>query len=103
MSRVIFSPKLASSTETYTFDFTSRLAPTETISTASCTVQVYSGVDGSPSSMLSGSAAISGAQVGQLLTSGVAGVIYEILCSAHTSVGQTLYLSAYLAVIPELS
>ena len=35
-------------------------------------------------------------------TAGVLGVIYELLCIVTTSLGQTLEISAYLAIIPDL-
>jgi hypothetical protein len=100
--RVVQNPKFVSDTVNYTFDFTSRLAVGETISSATVTSVVYTGVDASPSAIISGSAAISGGLVTQLITAGVAGVIYELRCAAVTSLGQTANLSAYLAVIPDL-
>jgi len=100
--RVVQNPKLVSDSVFYTFDFTSRLGTTETITSATVTATVYTGVDSSPSSIISGSASISGGIVTQLITAGVAGVIYEVKCAAVTSAGQTAQLSAYLAVIPDL-
>ena len=100
--RVVQVPKLQSETLNYQFDFTSRLAYGETISSQSVTATVYSGVDASPSSIISGSATNANGVVTQMITAGISGVIYELLCSATTSAGQTLKLSAYLAVIPDL-
>lgn len=102
MSRVVQPAKLLGETKTYTWDFTSQLAASETILTAICTASVYSGTDASPSGLLSGLATISGQKVTQNLTAGVLGVIYEVLCSIVTSLGQTLQLSSYIAVIPDL-
>ena len=84
------------------FNFISLLAPTETLSTATVTATVYSGLDPSPSSLVSGSASIVGQQVQQKVTGGVLGVIYELLCTVTTSLGQTLELCGYMAVIPDL-
>ena len=81
----------------------SLLAIGETISTQSCTASVYSGVDASPSSVISGSASASGAIVSQKVAAGVLGVIYEIACTITTSAGQTLILPGYLAIVQDLT
>lgn len=102
MSRVTFEGKLLGETATETFDFTSRLAPTETISTAIVTASVYSGTDASPSSIISGSTTISGQKVTQKITGGVLGVTYKLLCTITTSTSQTLQLSGFLVIITDL-
>ena len=84
------------------FNFISLLAPTETLSTATVTATVYSGLDPSPSSIIPIAATIVGQQVQQKVTGGVLGVIYELLCTVTTSLGQTLELVGYMAVIPDL-
>lgn len=84
------------------FDFTSQLAVGETISSASVTASVWSGTDPSPSAIVSGAASISGAVVRQLIIQGVLGVVYELLCTAITSLGQSIEISAYQAVVPDL-
>lgn len=101
--RVDLPTKLAGETKNYNqFDFSGDLAASETISTKVVTATVYSGVDPSPSSLVSGSASSTGAVVSQILTGGVLGVIYEILCTVTTSAGQTLERVGYLAVVPDL-
>ena len=100
MSRVTFEGKLSAETVIETFDFTSRLAASETISTASVVCTVYSGTDASPSSVISGSATISGQKVTQKVTAGTEGVTYLLACTITTSLGQTLLLSAFLPIIP---
>ena len=102
MSRVILQPKIAAETVSYTFDFSSRMGSTETISTKVTTATVYSGTDASPSSIISGAATSSGQIVTQALTGGTLGVIYTVLCTITTSLSQTLQLSAYLAIVPPL-
>lgn len=68
-----------------------------TISSAVVTVSVKSGTDASPSSMLSGSAAISGTTVTQLIQGGITGNIYSILCSITS--GSAVYeLNASMAI-----
>ena len=98
-SRQDFSPKLQGETVTKTFEFVSALAAGETISTQSVTCTVWSGVDSSPSSMISGSASASGTTVTQKITGGVVGVVYYLLCTITTSSGQTLQSAGFLAVI----
>ncbi len=100
MSRVVLTPKLQGETKTYTFDFSSSLGTTETISTQVCTASVYSGTDATPSTIISGSATASGNVVSQNLTDGVVGVVYVILCTITTSLGQTLKLSGFFTIIP---
>lgn len=97
---VQLQPKASGDTRREVFDFISKLSSGETISgvpVVTCTV--WSGVDASPSSVVSGYATASGAKVTQTLTGGVAGVIYKLVCTAVTSLGQTLTLTGYLAVI----
>ena len=101
-SRADLPPKLVGATETYTFDFAASLGSSETISTQVCTAAVYSGTDASPSSIISGSATASGSVVSQKLTAGTVGVIYEVTATITTSLGQTLLLVGYLAVVPKL-
>lgn len=105
MNRVIFPSKRLGETiipNPSPFNFTSQLAVGETISSATVTASVYTGVDANPSAIISGSATISGAVVSQKITGGVLGVIYELLCAAVTSAGQTIQLAGYLAIIPDL-
>lgn len=103
MSRSILSPKQQGATKTTTFDFTSDLAIGETISTQVVAASVYSGVDGTPSGIISGVASASGAIVSQKITGGVVGVIYQLLCTITTSLGQTLIQSAFLTIIPDVT
>ena len=105
MSRVILPPKLASEVKLYDqFDFTSKLQLGETIVDPPVfTAAVYSGTDPSPASIVvAGSAAVSGAVASVRIQAGVLGVIYELICTAVTSLGQTLILNGYLAIIPDL-
>lgn len=95
-----FSPKLQGSTIPLEFNFTSQLPPSDSIVSAVTTCFVYSGIDPSPSALISGSSSASGAVVTQNVTAGVAGVIYYLLCSATTTNGLVLQLAGYLAVLP---
>jgi hypothetical protein len=98
MNQVQIPPKTAGETRSITFDFISKLAFGETISTKVVTASVYSGVDASPSSIISGAATSSGTKVYQIVTAGVAGVIYELTATITTSAGQTLTLNGLLAI-----
>lgn len=100
MSRETFGAKSSAETIKQVFDFVSRLAVSETISTAAVTATVHSGTDASPSSLISGSASISGTKVTQTLTAGIEGVTYLLTCTVTTSAGQTLILAGYINVVP---
>ncbi len=100
MSKIILEAKRAAETRNEVFDFTSRLAAGETLSTATVTATVYSGTDASPSAVISGSASISGAKVTQKITAGTLGVMYLLSCSVTTSAGQTLLLEGILPIVP---
>ena len=99
MSRVAFQEKAVGESKILTFDFLSHLAVGESISTASVSTAVYSGTDGSPSSLVSGGATISGSKVTQKIVGGVAGVVYLVTCSVTTSAGQELCYSGYQAIL----
>ena len=98
--RITLDPKLVGETVTETFDFTSRLAASETLSSPVVTAAVYSGTDATPSAVISGSASVSGQKVTQKVTAGTSGVVYLLTCTVSTSTSQTLLLEAFLAVVP---
>ena len=104
--RQVWQPKFASDTAiTRQWDFSSLLGAGESVASVSIAVSVYSGTDPSPSSILNGAAVVASPLVAQSVTSGVAGVIYEAKCTATTtgvSPSQTLGISCYLAIIPDL-
>lgn len=90
-------------TQPIVFDFTDVLSQGETISSATVTLSVYSGTDGSPSGNKSGSVTISGAQVSQKIkpVSGALGNIYQALCDATTSSANIYQKAGLLAVPPD--
>lgn len=98
MSMVVTQSKLVGETVSVQFDFTSLLAPGETISGDAVTASVFAGLDNTPSAILSGSPTVSGATISQKITAGTAGVVYLLNASATTSAGQVLILQTYLAV-----
>ena len=101
MSRQLLDTKHVGETISQVFDFTSQLAVSETISTATTTATVYSGTDATPSGLISGAASISGAKVTQMLTDGTLGVTYLVVCTITTSTGQTLKLQGFVVITPQ--
>lgn len=87
-----FTPKRVSESEIFAVDYTALLAEGETITSAVWSNSVKSGVDANPGAMISGGATITGPMVMQTLTGGVAGVSYWPICTAVTSLGQTIVL-----------
>lgn len=94
---IIFPAKRVSEQLSITFDFTALLAPGELLLSAVTTVSVYSGVDASPASMLSGLTSAGSLFATQKIIGGLAGVIYILSCVA-ASAGQNLSLLGHLAV-----
>jgi len=98
-ARQEFGSKTTNETRLLTFDFSSFLGVSETITLAVASCVVWSGTDPSPVSMLSGGTSISGALVTQLVTGGLVGVLYVVQMVATTSLGQVLPISGYIAVV----
>jgi hypothetical protein len=87
-----FTPKRVSESEIFAVDYTALLGEGETITSAVWTNSVKSGADANPGAMISGTASIEGSLVMQKLAGGVAGVSYWPICTAVTSMGQTIVL-----------
>ena len=87
-----FTPKRASEIEVFTVDFAPLLAPGETISSPTWTVSVVNGIDENPNAMVTGPASVNGTTSSQKLALGVPGNLYAPICTAQTSLGQTLVL-----------
>ena len=100
-SREVFDTKPPTDTKFVYFNFLSNLAVGETISTQVVTATVYSGTDANPSAIISGSATADDPEVLQLVTGGTLGVVYTLLCTITTSLGQTLTQAGYLAIVKE--
>lgn len=98
MSRTTFEAKYASSTKTYVFDFTSRLALGETVSSAVVSGTSYSAESGASISV--GSPTVSSPRVSVSISGGTEGAVFLITCTATTSAGQILPMYAYLPVVP---
>lgn len=96
---VVLDQKAPGATVSVVFDFISFLPSGVTLSAPVVQATVWAGVDGAPAAIISGSAAVSGSQVTQLITGGVAGVLYKLTAQATASNGQTLIMYGYLAVV----
>lgn len=80
MNQLIFPAKAVGETQPYIVNFSDRLQFGESINGAAVAVSVFSGTDPSPSSMISGVATYDSAgNVTQVLTGGLAGVLYNIV------------------------
>jgi hypothetical protein len=90
-----FTPKRATETEVFTVDFAPLLAVGETIASAVWTSTVVDGIDPTPNATISGVSTISGTNVSNKITAGIPGVRYAPICTAQTSMGQTLVLPEY--------
>jgi hypothetical protein len=98
-----FSYKITTENEQFTFDFSPIMASAETISSATCAVEVVSGTDSSPSSILVGTPTVSGQQVAQRISGGLDGVIYRIEMTATTSLTNVYTIVADLPVLSPLN
>lgn len=101
MAIQVLPPKHPDETITLEFDFSGRLLAVETLTGGGCTAIVGSGVDPSPSSIISGAATQSGFIVRQVVTGGLPGVVYVINCEVTTSESNVLINQARLAVVSE--
>jgi hypothetical protein len=84
-----FTYKLTTESELFSFDFSQVLSPTETISTASCSVLVMDGTDTNPNAILSGGATISGSKANQRVKDGISEVTYRLVMTITTSATNT--------------
>ena len=85
MDNVIFSDKATTETIPLTVFFGDRLQYGETVNGASVTCVVVSGIDPSPSAVLSGTATYTANSVTQNVTGGIAGVTYMLIFLATGS------------------
>ena len=98
-----FSYKITTENEQFTFDFSTVMSTGETISSATSNVEVMSGDDSSPNSILVGTPVASGQQVAQRIYNGLDGVIYRIEITILTSLANTYSLVADLPVLAATS
>jgi hypothetical protein len=80
------------------FDYADEMEASETISSASLSIEVVNGTDASPSSVLSGAMVNQSTNMAQLIQGGLSGCIYAFKCLATTSLGRVLARAARLPV-----
>lgn len=83
----------------YGYDFAPLLVDGDTLLSVTSTIRVIEGEDASAAAMLSGTVAINGSKVSQLVINGVVGVTYKIGFSATTSSSQTFIEAGLLQVL----
>jgi hypothetical protein len=95
----VFSYKITTENEQFTFDFSPIMGSSETISSAVCTIEVKEGTDPNPNDIKVGSPVISGQQVAQRITGGLDGVIYRLEMTSTTSLTNVYTIVADLPVL----
>ena len=98
MDRVTFRSAHVGETKNLVFDFISLLAIGETISSADVGSAVYSGA--ASASVALGTPAVSGTKVTVTAAGDTEGVTHLITMTVVTSLGQTLPLSGFFALVP---
>lgn len=101
MSTQVIESKFESEELTLTFDMLSRCALGESIATAVVTVSVSSGIDPTPSAMVSGVTTVSNNVASQQIIGGVGGVIYDVVCAARSTLNNIFINVAKLAVLSD--
>lgn len=98
-----FSYKITTENEQFTFDYSPVLGTTETILSATCTVEVKEGTDANPNAIKVGSPSISGSQVAQRISGGLDGVIYRLQMTATTSATNVYTIVGDLPVLSPMN
>lgn len=98
----ITAPKLVSEDAKVIADFTNVMIASSTISSYTVTAVVYSGIDASPSSIVS-TLAISGQTIVATIIDGVEGCTYLLTFTATTSDSQVRVKQTYLSILPTAS
>ena len=102
MPKILLNQKDPSDTIQQVFDFASWVTGTDSLASAVTTCTVYSGVDGSPSAIISGTTTVSGTKATQAMVGGINGVTYTIACKGTMASGTVITLSGYLTVLQTL-
>ena len=99
MTLLIFTSKTTGETAPYEFNFNDKLQFGETISGASVSATVFSGIDATPAALILGTPTIVGGVVTQNIQGGVPGVIYLLSCVVAASNAHNYTKEGRLAVI----
>jgi hypothetical protein len=100
MSERIQPVKRISDTIIVTFDFSDQMIPGETIGNTGVFSELWSGVDATPSAMISGTATIDGQTITQKIIGGAYGAIYTLIALIDTSRGQALSSRTKIVILP---
>lgn len=98
--RSVINVKTSAATEDAVFDFANQYIAGETVSSGSVTAAVYSGVDATPSAVLSGAGVASGTKFTQKVVAGTEGVVYLLTCTTTSSAGKVRSLQGFLVIVP---
>ena len=98
--RSVINVKTSAATEDAVFDFANQYGAGETCASGSVTATVYSGIDASPSGVLSGSGVASGTKFTQKVIAGMLGVVYLLTCTTTSSAGKVRSLQGFLIIVP---
>jgi hypothetical protein len=101
-SRSILAAKDAALTYRERWDFISMLSPGETISSATLSAVLYSGLTDDATTLFFGSPATSGSIVTQTLTGGTPGQVYLLKCDVTASSGNEYTIFSLLSVLSSL-
>ena len=97
----IHEPKMVVDVVPAFFDFSADLAPSETITSAVCTVSVHSGDDSHPEYLLYQTVIITDSLCEQKIQKGLPGVVYDVLLTIITSVGRVVEQVTRIAILPD--
>lgn len=99
----VFSYKLTTENEQFTFDFSQILASGETILSTSMAVEVKEGTDSNPSAILLGVPLVNGMLVAQRIYGGLDQVTYRLELSITTSLTNVYTAVADLPVLAPIN
>jgi hypothetical protein len=99
MDQLILSDKATTETISLTAFFADRLQYGETINGSSVTAVVSSGIDPTPSAILSGASTYTATTVTQAITGGVAGVTYTLIFLATGTNSHNYVKQGYLSIV----
>lgn len=99
MNQLTFPAKGVGETQPYVVNFSDRLQFGEAINGAATTASVFSGTDPLPVNILSGSPTFTATTLTQVITGGVAGVIYTVVFTVTGTSSHNYTKTAQLSVI----
>lgn len=98
MSTYVTESKLQSEAIILRSDFLSRLEVGESAVTVATTITVHSGVDPTPTTMISGSPSVTNNLASQRIIGGLPGVVYEVSFAVRTN-NNAVYINQLLLAV----